>query len=1479
MSRALEYGLAGRGQKRAALAALLCASCCAAAQSNAARAKTHPAVTPPTAAQIHFIPEVLNAFAGGTNTARAADDGTTDNIAAASAGLGLPEAIAIDSQGNVYEADRQAKVVRKIIAASGKIVTVAGIPQPLPPVFGGSGSPTSSRSGSKVAPALAAPGTQVALAGPAGLAVGPDDTLYIADSDAQVVYHLDSAGNLTPIAGTLNMQGFSASGTLATNALLNEPQGLAVDAAGNVFIADTFNNLIREIKAVDGTLVTIAGNEDLAAGYEGDGGPALAARLNNPQGLAIDLAGNLLIADSSNAVVRRVDLGSGNISAFAGNNIYGTAGDGGSALAAQLKAPWSLAVDAAGDVYIADNGAHVVRRVAPDGTISTVAGIADSVVFLYPGYGKPSTASSLGVVQGVAVDASGALYISTISYGAILKTGPGALLDFGSVTTRTSASQTLVVENTGAAAVMLGSPAFAPQDPAMALSLPAIGACADGATLAPGTHCAITVTFSPVAAGSFASTILLSDSAGDSPQTVRVIGMGVLPASAIALTVMPTNAFVGNPVAFTATVTSASGTGPVPTGTVTFKNARDHSILATAAVDSSTGIASASISTLPGGLYSIEADYSGDASYAPSTSLPVQLNIDRAPVTVNVSASPTTANAGDAITAQATVQASGDVPDGMVQFNVDGLTVATAQLASGVASASFTAPGGTSHGVQAIYSGSATYAPGSSNLVQLLTHGGLLVLLPGSTTTVAGVPGTPYQGYYTGDGPATSEYLHTPSAAAVDAVGNLYFTDEGNNIVRKVSPDGQMTTVAGVQYDASVSGYQFDGDGGVATSAHLAAPSSVAIDSAGDLYIADTQNSVVRKVTPDGIIHTVIGKGQMPGHNADQSYAPTVQLSYPKGVAVDAAGNLYVADTGNNLVRKIDPALSQYPIAGKYIASSPAPQNGVATDVALKSPTGLAVGPDGSVYIADTGYNVVQKVDASGNITIVAGGGSTIADEVYGTQAQLDQPGQMAIDAAGALYFTEAGRGVVRRLDPALQLSTAVGYVRPWASGTFFYLQPSGEPADQFLLQGGTGVAVDGSGSLYVTDNDNQTVLRVGPYGALYFTADNGHGAQQSLRLENRGDQPVQFGSPLWSIEGDYDVSDGVNTNCVFTPMAPGASCHLLASNFGTIGTGSVTIATKERPGIADFTTLTDGIQTTTLLSTSSFTANIGDTVQFNANVIAGAKVPEGRVSFIDNLTTKGTIPLADGAATLSFPMDHAGVHSVLASYQPNSAWTASVSNTVTIDVSGYPTKTVVTATPSPTQIGNETMLHAVVTKQSDGQPATTGEVRFFDATASLVLADVPIAADGTATASVALPVGTYSIAAAFDGAGDFASSASTSISLAVSNSAGTNDAGYTLEYSGLPAEIFPGATATATVVVQQLGYIGPVTLTCGTLPSYATCTFTPSVLQLSGEGPAPAATLTITTSASPQGAAVMRPVRFEQAGPHGELTVSGGSQ
>ena len=551
--------------------------------------------------------------------------------------------------------------------------------------------------------------------------------------------------------------GYAGDGGPAINAQFNNPQGVAIDYLGNLYVADTGNNLIRIITP-DGNINLFAGsipNGVPASGWSGDGGSSIGAALQLPVGLAVDGAGNLYIADSANNAIREVTT-NGIITTIAGlgPDAPGFSGDTAAATTANLNGPLDVAVDKNNNVYIADTNNANVRKITSDGNINTVAGstaIVSGVVtvkFGFSGDGSAATSAELAGPAGVAVDSSGNLYIATYADNRIRKIVPT-----GNIST--------FAGNSGYGFAGDGGPATSSQ-----LSAPR-GICLDSA-----------------------GNLYLADRWNN---RIRKIAGG-------------------------------------------------------------------SISTIAG--------------------------------------------------------------NGLANFGGD-------------------------------------------------------------------------------NGAATSAQLSVPDGVAVDTAGNVYISDFLNNRVRMVSPAGVITTYAGNGNSG------FSGDGGTATSAQLSQPAGLAVDAAGNLYIADSNNSVVRKVTPGGVISTVAGTGGSQGYSGDGAAATSAKMMAPFGVAVDSAGNLYIADF-YGWIRKVTASAGAISTIAGNGSVGYTGDGGPATSAQFYYPVSVALDLSGNVYVADSNNGAVRMI-SNGTISTVAGNGSAAAymgDGGLASFAQFSQISGIAVDAQSNVYVS-----------------------------------------------------------------------------------------------------------------------------------------------------------------------------------------------------------------------------------------------------------------------------------------------------------------------------------------------------------------------------------------------------------------------------------------------------------------------------------------
>jgi len=292
----------------------------------------------------------------------------------------------------------------------------------------------------------------------------------------------------------------------------------------------------------------------------------------------------------------------------------------------------------------------------------------------------------------------------------------------------------------------------------------------------------------------------------------------------------------------------------------------------------------------------------------------------------------------------------------------------------------------------------------------------------GIITTVAGNGLPAYSG---NGGAATNARLNYPWGVAVDTNGNLFFADAVNNVVRKVDVNGIITTVAGNGFNAGTFHGGFSGDGGAATNAELYYPFGVALDTNGNFFIADEFNYRIREVNGSGIIHTVAGGGG--GSRGDGGAATNATLMGPTGVALDAGGDLFIADNGDSRVRKVSVAGIISTVAG---GGNTYPTEGIAaTNAELFNPTGVTVDAAGNLFISDELDYSVHKVGTNGIIRTVAGTATPgyTGDGGPATNAELREPNNVAFDAAGNMFIADSFNDVVRKVDTNGIITTVAG--------------------------------------------------------------------------------------------------------------------------------------------------------------------------------------------------------------------------------------------------------------------------------------------------------------------------------------------------------------------------------------------------------------------------------------------------------------------
>ncbi|HYW48717.1 MAG TPA: hypothetical protein VE959_37985 [Bryobacteraceae bacterium] len=405
----------------------------------------------------------------------------------------------------------------------------------------------------------------------------------------------------------------------------------------------------------------------------------------------------------------------------------------------------------------------------------------------------------------------------------------------------------------------------------------------------------------------------------------------------------------------------------------------------------------------------------------------------------------------------------------------------TLTLVAGNSRAGFSGDGGPAvnaqlnnpQGLAFDHAGGLYIADSSNNRIRIVTPDGII-------NTFAGTGGVSPGGArsFNDGGPATGALLHAPSAVAIDTSGNVYIADTGDNLIRIVTPDGLINAFAGDSYPS------FLGDAGLATDAELYKPSDVAVDSSGNVYIADTANQRIRKVTTDGLINTIAGTGAA-GYSGDTGPATSAILLAPASVTVDSSGNVYFADTGNTRIRKIDTSANISTVVGTGVPGFTG-DGGPAINAKMSLPTGVAVDSSGNLYIADSQNLRIRKV-ASGTISTLAGNGvsSFSGDNGPATQAQMNSPEGVAVDSSGNIYIADTNNHEVRRV-------TRDGTIARFAGNGTAGFGGDGGAAASAQLNAPEGLAIDSAGNLYIADTQNARVRMVTAGGAISTVAGNG---------------------------------------------------------------------------------------------------------------------------------------------------------------------------------------------------------------------------------------------------------------------------------------------------------------------------------------------------------------------------------------------------
>lgn len=1047
------------------------------------------------------------------------------------------------------------------------------------------------------------------LSQPESVTVDGAGNLYIADTANDCIRRIDvTTGILTTVAGTPGQQGYGGDNGPATAAKLNQPAAVLADAYGHLYIADTGNSVIRKITIATGIISTVAGNR--TAGYSGDAGLATQAELNLPTALAVNASGNLFIADTANNRVRRVDSITGIITLFAGDGSAAYNGDGIPATLASLSAPQGIAIDSSGYVYISDTGHSLVRKIV-SGNIQIVAGMAGTAG--YSGDGGSAISAALDLPTGLALTGNGNLYIS----------------DSGNARIRGVSAGTITTLAGNGTAGLLGD-----GEPASTAEINAPG----GLALDPDGN------------------LYLADSGNNQ---VRLISNGAnFPAMPIVIVPAAHSIFLRLNQSATLSLSA------IPAG----ENGLQEFSMSSVAGCVSDGITlntAGSICTIPihfnPGFPGVR---TGTLRFA-SNGIPYSLGLN------GVGLGPEAVMVPGIIQ---TIMDSGDL--------VNNVSLQTpAQAAVDMA-------------------GNLYLADPGSNRIWMLNA------VSGAVSVVAGGGNDPSDGVL-----AVNAVLNLPSSVALDAAGNLYIGETGANRVRQVNlASGMITTVAGTGTPG------FSGDNGPATSAELSGPVGVAANAAGDLFIADTGNNRIRRVfAGSGIIVTVAGSGTA-GYSGDQGFATLAELNSPQSVALDPAGRLFIADTANNVVRSVDPETGLITTVAGNGSAAFSGDLGAATAASLNLPVSVAVDAADNIYIADSGNARVRKVYAQSGTIVTIAGSALVGDEGDGhsaAAAALDQPSGVVLDSIGQILIADHGNDSVRIVSSAADtLNFGAQPVGSTTSAQTDFLSNIGNqplaisqftaPTDFPLAQDAAQCAPGNldAGSLcdlgFVFHPTASGSL--GEEGKITDNALNVPGAQQDISLTGNGlgvptiatttivsvsPSTAVYGAPVTltaTVAGGNGPVHGsvlffINGGEVGGAQLIGlgmASVSLPAPPAGT----DVVTATFAGPGYAASTSLQVPLTVTPAnsqiaLSSSTQQTRQGQDVIFTANVVSTTTgIPTGFVEFLNGSAESQESPLnATGQAILDTTFLPAGADTITARYLGDGNFQQSTSSSVTVTV------------------------------------------------------------------------------------------------------------------------------------------------------------------------------------------------------------------
>ncbi len=1018
---------------------------------------------------------------------------STFDLSAAQPAVNAPSGIAVTPDGQtVYFSDRGNNVIRRIVG-NGPVTVFAGDPL---------------RSGTADGDGAAARFYE-----PAGLIRDAAGALYVADSRNHTVRKITAAGAVTTLAGTAGMPGTSDAAGLAAKFYL--PRAVAVDTAGNVYVADTGNHAIRKIAATTRNVTTVAGTAGVggsaegagaAAGFDfpagiaalGDGtlfvadsrnnavrkitpagvvttfagvapgvvdGSGAAARFREPRALACDAAGNVYVADTLNSTIRK-STPAGVVTTWAGS--AGRTGSvDGTGAAARFNQPEGILAAADGTLYVSDTLNHTIRKITTGGVVSTLAGVA----------GTPGDSNGTGAAarfrhpQGLAFDRDGNLIVADTFNNLIRRVTPA-----GVVTTVVGNSTYYGVGGVDGSGVQVRFE----HPTAVAVNSAGEIFVADGNNF----------TIRKVTPGGVVSTVYgqkgrawTADGAGTDARFRRVTALVCDPAG---------NLLVADPDAEAIRFISTAGRVFTLAGMADTRGGSDG------AGPAARLFAPHGLALGPNGKL-----YVADTGNHVIRGGPV---VTGTPPTITQHPSNQFIYVGSGVIPTFTVVATNG--GGTLHYRWqrqpkwgEWTDLVDDGVFAGTSTATLTVPG---YGPELhdnsirclVDNGFSTTVESSSGMLWVISGNPVRIADDAADielfTTVTRLAGkAPIQsqwGYSWGiaDGVGANATFSGPRGIAIDAAGISYVVDSSSGTIRKILPDGTVTTLAGLGVDNRSDADRAAAQGGsvvvtvppgpvtpaagwgnadgTGASARFAGPQALALAPDGNLIVADTENGILRRVTPAGVV-TTLRDGQGVPH----------RFRRPLGVAVDSLGAIYVSDTDDFTVRRIAPDGTAAIVAGRSLVSGA--QDGPGPVATFSGPGALAVDAAGVLYLVDRGNQTIRRIAPDGTVSTFAGlAGAAGTEDGTGSAARFAQPAGLAIDSRGMLYVADTANHVIRMITPAGRVTTIAGAKPAVPNQGGGFLDGTGAAA---RFWNPWAIACDNRGNLVVTDAGNSMVRRV----------------------------------------------------------------------------------------------------------------------------------------------------------------------------------------------------------------------------------------------------------------------------------------------------------------------------------------------------------------------------------------------------------------